>query len=76
MPSGHFRGAARDEGVEVPERLNLQGPRRRAQGRYRIHGVRVAGPPNQSILRRKPIGEIEEEQDIAHLSKSLGLWQQ
>lgn len=30
---------------------------------------------NQSILRRKPIGEIEEEQGIGHLSKSLGLWQ-
>ncbi|MGN6404287.1 amino acid permease [Sinomonas sp.] len=30
---------------------------------------------NQSILRRKPIGDIEEEQGVGHLSKSLGLWQ-
>jgi APA family basic amino acid/polyamine antiporter len=29
----------------------------------------------QSILRRKPIGDIEEEQGVGHLSKSLGLWQ-
>ncbi|ASN53739.1 amino acid permease [Sinomonas sp. R1AF57] len=31
--------------------------------------------PNQSILRRKPIGEIEEEPGIGHLSRTLGLWQ-
>ncbi|WP_138417179.1 amino acid permease [Sinomonas gamaensis] len=30
---------------------------------------------NQSILRRKPIGDIEEEQGVGHLSRSLGLWQ-
>ena len=30
---------------------------------------------DQSILRRKPIGDIEEEQGVGHLSKSLGLWQ-
>ncbi|WP_138445163.1 amino acid permease [Sinomonas susongensis] len=29
----------------------------------------------QSILRRKPIGEIEEERGVGQLSKSLGLWQ-
>ncbi|WP_413249538.1 amino acid permease [Sinomonas flava] len=31
--------------------------------------------PNQSILRRKPIGEIEDEPGIGHLSRTLGLWQ-
>ncbi|MGY3568248.1 amino acid permease [Sinomonas sp. RB5] len=30
---------------------------------------------NQSILRRKPIGEIEDEPGIGHLSRTLGLWQ-
>jgi APA family basic amino acid/polyamine antiporter len=30
---------------------------------------------NQSILRRKPIGDIEEEAGIGHLSRTLGLWQ-
>lgn len=30
---------------------------------------------NGSILRRKPIGEIEDEPGIGHLSRSLGLWQ-
>ncbi|MDQ0260317.1 APA family basic amino acid/polyamine antiporter [Sinomonas atrocyanea] len=29
----------------------------------------------QSILRRKPIGDIEEEAGIGHLSRTLGLWQ-
>lgn len=29
----------------------------------------------QSILRRKPIGEIEDEPGIGHLSRTLGLWQ-
>ncbi|MGT2463546.1 amino acid permease [Sinomonas atrocyanea] len=30
---------------------------------------------SQSILRRKPIGEIEDEPGIGHLSRTLGLWQ-
>ncbi|GAB2752841.1 amino acid permease [Sinomonas soli] len=30
---------------------------------------------NQSILRRKPIDDIEEEPGIGHLSRTLGLWQ-
>ncbi|NKX53261.1 amino acid permease [Arthrobacter mobilis] len=30
---------------------------------------------SQSILRRKPIVELEEESSESHLSKSLGLWQ-